>query len=576
MAGSSADGLSYILSEASDNFTLTPGLLGSYPQGLQALAGNDRVIGSSAGELINGNQGNDSLFGGGNADSLRGGKDDDLLNGNLGGDLLFGDLGSDRLEGDSGNDTMYGGKENDILLGQEGNDILLGDLGSDTLIGGEGRDVFALRQTEGADNATTDLIDDFEILSDRIGLPDNLTEADLLLREDSASGGQTPDTLILQGVNGPVLARVRGVFANELRGKFVSTNSLLAGQTLQEPEAVTNTQTTISRTTSFNDRFGYGLVDASAAVARALGEAPFPDVPDIGGQQWGVDLVKAPEAWARGYQGQGTVVAVIDSGVDYNHPELENNIWINNDEIPDNGIDDDGNGYVDDVRGWDFVSDNNDPQDLESHGTHIAGTVAASINRGGTVGIAPEADIMILRVLDDSGVGRVSDGIEAIRYAADNGADVINFSSGGRRFVSAELDAIRYAESRGVVFVSAAGNDSLTTPDFPAANADRVGIAVGSVDGANRFSNFSNQAGPQALDFVVAPGGDGGVEDRGDIYSTVPLFVSGTPYDFFAGTSMSTPHVSGVVALIKQANPNLSVSEIEKIVVETANPNAIV
>lgn len=576
MAGSSADGLSYILSETSDNFTLTPGLLGSYPQGLQALAGNDRVIGSSAGELINGNQGNDSLFGGGNADSLRGGKDDDLLNGNLGEDLLFGDLGSDRLEGDSGNDTMYGGKENDILLGQEGNDILLGDLGSDTLIGGEGRDVFALRQTDGPDDATTDLIDDFEILSDRIGLPDNLREADLFLREDSASGGQTPDTLILQGVNGPILARVRGVFANELRGKFVSTNSLLAGQIPQEPELVTTTQTTISRTASFNDRFGYGLVDASAAVARALGEAPFPDVPNIGGLQWGVDLVKAPEVWARGYQGEGIVVAVIDSGVDYNHPDLENNIWINNDEVPGNGIDDDGNGYVDDVRGWDFVDNNNDPQDLESHGTHIAGTIAASMNGGGTVGIAPLLKVQSLRVLDEDGVGRVSDGIEAIRYAADNGADVINFSSGGRRFVSSELDAIRYAESRGVVFVSAAGNDSLATPDFPAATADRVGIAVGSVDLANRFSNFSNQAGPQALDFVVAPGGDGGVEDAGDIYSTVPLFVSGTPYDFFAGTSMATPHVSGVVALIKQANPNLSVSEIEKIVVETANPNVIV
>lgn len=575
MAGSSADGLSYILEETSDNFTLTAGLLGTYPLGLQALGGNDTIIGSSAAELLNGNQGEDRISGEGNFDTIRGGKDSDSLYGNSGEDLLFGDLGRDFLEGGNDKDTIYGGKDNDVLIGQEGNDILLGDLGSDTLIGGEGRDVFVLREPESPNDSTTeDLIVDFSPFFDRIGLPDNLDEEDLVLRNNTLTVDPTPTTLIQVGTNGAVLARVEGVSPDELRGKFVSTNSVLGGAIPQQ--AVQTTQAAIVRTASFNSVFGYGLVDASTAVARALGEAPFADVPNVGGLQWGVDLVKAPEVWARGYQGQGTVVAVIDSGVDYNHPELQNNIWSNNDEIPNNGIDDDGNGYVDDVRGWDFLENDNDPQDLESHGTHIAGTIASSIGGGGTVGIAPEAEIMILRVLDNAGVGKVSDGIEAIRYAADNGADVINFSSGGRRFVSEELDAIRYAESRGVVFVSAAGNDSVSTPDFPAATADRVGIAVGSVDLANRFSNFSNQAGPLPLDYVVAPGGDGGVEDRGDIYSTVPFFLGGNSYDFFAGTSMATPHVSGVVALIKEANPSLSVSEIERIIIETANPNVIV
>jgi len=575
MAGSSADGLSYILEETSDNFTLTTGFLGTYPLGLQALGGNDTIIGSSAAELLNGNQGDDRISGEGNFDTIRGGKDSDSLYGNSGEDLLFGDLGRDFLEGGNDNDTIYGGKDNDVLIGQEGNDLLLGDLGSDTLIGGEGRDVFVLREPESPNDSTTeDLIIDFNPFFDRIGLPDNLDEGDLVLRDNTPTVGLTPSTLIQVGTNGGVLARVEGVSPAALRGKFVSTNSVLGGAIPQQ--AVQTTQAAILRTASFNSVFGYGLVDASTAVARALGEAPFPDVPNVGGLQWGVDLVKAPEVWARGYQGQGIVVAVIDSGVDYNHPELQNNIWSNNDEIPNNGIDDDGNGYVDDFRGWDFVENDNDPQDLESHGTHIAGTIASSIGGGGTVGIAPEAEIMILRVLDNAGVGKVSDGIEAIRYAADNGADVINFSSGGRRFVSEELDAIRYAESRGVVFVSAAGNDSLSTPDFPAATADRVGIAVGSVDLANRFSNFSNQAGPLPLDYVVAPGGDGGVEDRGDIYSTVPFFLGGNSYDFFAGTSMATPHVTGVVALIKEANPSLSVSEIERIIIETANPNVIV
>ena len=117
--GPSADGLSYLLEDTSDNFTLTAGLLTPYPQGLNALGGNDSVIGSSAAELINGNQGNDRLFGEGGFDTIRGGKDSDTLNGNSGGDLLFGDLGSDRLEGDSDNDTMYGGKDDDVLIGQD-------------------------------------------------------------------------------------------------------------------------------------------------------------------------------------------------------------------------------------------------------------------------------------------------------------------------------------------------------------------------------------------------------------------------------------------------------------------------
>ncbi|NEP06008.1 MAG: S8 family serine peptidase, partial [Okeania sp. SIO4D6] len=215
-----------------------------------------------------------------------------------------------------------------------------------------------------------------------------------------------------------------------------------------------------------------------------------------------------------------------------------------------------------------------DPMDEESHGTHIAGTIAAKRDGVGTTGVAPNAKIMSLRVLNDEGVGKVSDGISAILYAVNNGADVINFSSGGRNLVPSELDAIRYAADRGVVFVSAAGNGSLSSPDYPARLANEYGIAVGSVDRNAQFSSFSNKAGGE-LDYVVAPGGDGFPEDAGDIYGPVAPSITGNLYSFFAGTSMATPHVAGVAALIKQANPSLSAEAIENIIIETANPTTV-
>ncbi|GGA05052.1 S8 family serine peptidase [Okeania sp. KiyG1] len=558
----SSDGFSYLLDNDPNNFIVPVNLLNPYPGGLQALDGNDTVIGSSNPELINGNKGNDNLFGGDGSDTLRGGRDNDLIYANQGNDLIFGEIGSDTIYGEIGNDTMFGGKENDILLGGDGNDLISGDLGKDTLIGGAGNDTFVLREPQSNNIDAADIIDDFDANFDRIKIPENLTENDILLTADSLSG----DTLIQVQTNGLILARVKAISDTEL-----IESRLIFGDTISINEVP---QTASSIQSSFNSTFGYGLVDASAAVASAIGTAPFPDIPDVGGNQWGLDLVKAPEVWNQGFQGEGIVVAVIDSGVDNTHPELTGQMWSNSDEIPNNGIDDDDNGYIDDTWGWDFVNDDNDPMDEESHGTHIAGTIAAKRDGIGTTGVAPNAEIMSLRVLNDEGVGRVSDGISAIRYAVDNGADVINFSSGGRNLVSRELDAIRYAADRGVVFVSAAGNDSLSSPDYPARLADEYGIAVGSVDRNAQFSSFSNKAGSE-LDYVVAPGGNGFPEDAGDIYGPVVPSITGNLYSFFAGTSMATPHVAGVAALIKQANPSLSVEEIENIIIETANSTTV-
>ncbi|WP_293073372.1 S8 family serine peptidase [Okeania sp. SIO3B5] len=560
----SSDGFSYLLDNDPNNFIVPVNLLTPYPEGLQALDGNDTIIGSSNPELINGNKGNDNILGGDGSDTLRGGRDNDLIYANQGSDRILGDLGNDTIYGEIGNDTIFGGKENDLLLGEDGNDLISGDLGKDTLIGGVGNDTFVLREYQNNNIDMADIIDDFDFNFDRIKIPENLTENDILLTADSLSG----DTLIQVQTNGLTLARVKAISDIQLvesRLIFGDTNTISINEA---PQTASSVQPT------FNSTFGYGLVDASAAVASATGAAPFPDVPDIGGNQWGLDLVKAPEVWNQGFQGEGIVVAVIDSGVDNTHPELTGQIWNNSAEIPNNGVDDDDNGYIDDTWGWDFVNDDNDPRDEESHGTHIAGTIAAKRDGAGTTGVAPSAKIMSLRVLDDEGVGKVSDGISAILYAVDNGADVINFSSGGRNLVSSEIDAIRYAADRGVVFVSAAGNGSSSSPDYPARLANEYGIAVGSVDRNAQFSSFSNKAGSE-LDYVVAPGGDGFPEDAGDIYGPVAPSITGNLYSFFAGTSMATPHVAGVAALIKQANPSLSAEAIENIIIDTANSTTV-
>ncbi|MFB2978225.1 S8 family serine peptidase [Microseira sp. BLCC-F43] len=312
----------------------------------------------------------------------------------------------------------------------------------------------------------------------------------------------------------------------------------------------------------YNSLFGYGLVNASAAVAQAIGQNSFADVPNSGGDNWGLDMVNAPEVWNRGYTGEGIVVAVIDSGVDYTHPDLDNNIWVNSDEIPGNGKDDDGNGYIDDIRGWDFVNRDNDPMDIDGHGTHIAGIIAAEKNDFGVTGVAFNAKIMPVRVLNSSG-GTIADIAAGIRYAVDNGADVINLSLGGPFTSPEEAQAIQYAFDKGVVVVTAAGNDGGLQPVYPGRHSTDFGITVGAVDRNNVMPYYSNHAGTRPLDYVVAPGVD--------VRSTFP----GNRYEKGSGTSMAAPYVAGVAALVLSANPNLSPAQVETTLTATANSTGI-
>jgi hypothetical protein len=320
--------------------------------------------------------------------------------------------------------------------------------------------------------------------------------------------------------------------------------------------------TTSVTTKNYNSTKGYGLVNAGAAVSKASGQSTFADVPNLGGNNWGADLVKAPEAWAKGYTGKGVVVAVVDTGVDYNHEDLKNNIWTNTKEIAGNGIDDDGNGYVDDVRGWNFSNNNNNTLDKNGHGTHVSGTIAGQRNNYGVTGIAYDAKIMPVKVLNDSGSGTYNAIANGIYYAVNNGANVINLSLGGNFGSRTLQNALEYANSKGVTVVMAAGNDGRSQPDYPARYANNTGIAVGAVDKNNNLADFSNRSGANQLAYVTAPGVN--------VYSTVP----NNQYAAYNGTSMATPHVAGVVALMLSANRNLTPDQVRQIITETAEANA--
>jgi len=298
---------------------------------------------------------------------------------------------------------------------------------------------------------------------------------------------------------------------------------------------------------------------------------------------WGVKKIGAPAAWDTTH-GAGVVVAVVDTGVDYTHPDLAANIWSNPGETPNNGVDDDGNGYVDDIHGWNFVDDNNDPQDLYGHGTHVAGTIAAvGDNALGVVGVAFESHIMPVRALNRYGDGAIDVMAQAIVYAVDNGADVINASWGGTGQSALIADATAYAHAHGVVFVAAAGNGSTDMSTFfPANDANAIAVAATThLDAAASFSNFGVK-----LDVAAPGGGDAPPPPTEDFpeYSVLSLRASaaqllyplnnlivGNGYLRLAGTSMAAPHVAGTAALILAVHPEFSVEQVRQVLRTTAD-----
>jgi len=281
--------------------------------------------------------------------------------------------------------------------------------------------------------------------------------------------------------------------------------------------------------------------------------------------QMHLSTINAPQAWDITIGNHEVVIAIIDTGVDWDHPDLEANIWHNSDEIPGDGIDNDNNGFIDDIRGWDFVNadlekvyqgedpgpPDNNPKDFHGHGTHVAGIAGATGNNGlGVTGVCWDCTIMPVRAGYKNkyaqGVLQISDIAAALAYAADNGADIINMSFGSSYLSSTERIAIDYAASKGCILIAAAGNKNEGKPHYPSSFHNVLAVAS-TEETSGTKSYFSNYG--LWID-VAAPGSS--------IYST---YVDDT-YQSMSGTSMASPVVAGLAALIKSAHPSWSNQQI--------------
>lgn len=283
--------------------------------------------------------------------------------------------------------------------------------------------------------------------------------------------------------------------------------------------------------------------------------------------------IDAELGWSIRTATDDVVVAVIDSGIDYTHPDLAENMWVNPGEIPGNNIDDDGNGFIDDVHGYDFADKDGDPMDTNSHGTHVAGIIGAvGDNNTGITGVAWNTKLMAIKVFaDESNFAYTSDIVKGILYAADMGARVSN-NSYGAVFTDAVAegifnrpiaDAIGYANEAGMLFVAAAGNDRINADismnvTSPATIDHPNVISVAASTRSDKRASFSNH-GETGAD-IAAPGAD--------ILSTIP----GGGYDSYSGTSMASPFVAGAAALVAAEHPDIKVEELRAVLIESAEP----
>lgn len=272
-----------------------------------------------------------------------------------------------------------------------------------------------------------------------------------------------------------------------------------------------------------------------------------------------LNAIYAPEAWNAGITGDSIVVAVIDSGVDYYHRDLSSQTWRNSDEIAGDGIDNDNNGFIDDTHGWDFSDNDNKPLDENGHGTHVAGIIASARNKFGATGVAYDAEIMAIRVLDKDGDGGFGDLARGIYYAVDNGADVINLSIGGEYNYSVRA-AIAYASSHGVFVSVSTGNGGLDMPLYPARHSAAMDntISVGAHNRSDAHAWFSNYVGASGAVQVDAPGVN--------VFSLLP----NNRYGRYSGTSSAAPFVSGLAALVLSVNEDFSPNLVRHFITEGA------
>ncbi len=282
--------------------------------------------------------------------------------------------------------------------------------------------------------------------------------------------------------------------------------------------------------------------------------------------EWGLPAIKAPEAWNVQQGKSTTIVAIIDSGVDYNHLDLNGNMWRNPGEIAANGVDDDGNGYVDDLYGINTINGSGNPMDDNGHGTHCAGTIGAKTNNGvGISGVSWNVQMIAVKFLGSNGSGSYADAVEALDYVTNlrkRGIRVVasNNSWGSTYYSSAVFDAVKRSTNAGVLTIAAAGNDSSnndSTPHYPSNYADPGVIAVGATNSNGDLASFSNYGATTV--HIAAPGET--------IASTYP----NNRYVYLSGTSMATPHVTGAIALLASHSPNLDWSQLKGILLNNAS-----
>jgi subtilisin family serine protease len=279
-----------------------------------------------------------------------------------------------------------------------------------------------------------------------------------------------------------------------------------------------------------------------------------PDDP-LFGEQWGLAKIEAPAAWDRSTGAESTVIAVLDSGVDAAHPDLAARIWTNPADNSVNGIDEDGNGLVDDVHGWNFVAEDNDVGDNNGHGTQVAGVAAATGNNGvGIAGVCWACRVMPVKVMQDRGVANYSDIAQGVTYAADKGAGVINLSLGGYADSSALRAAVAYAVGKGSVVVGGAGNEDKRTPLYPAAYPGVLAVAGSTqADGKAGFSNYG------AWVDLTAPA------------AAIQTTLSGGGYGPIEGTSVAAPFVAGTAGLLRSRYPGWEGALVRAQLLQTAD-----
>lgn len=285
-----------------------------------------------------------------------------------------------------------------------------------------------------------------------------------------------------------------------------------------------------------------------------------------GEASWGQTKIEAEALWNLGHYGEDVLIGVVDSQVDTSHPQLSSRIAYNQGEIPGNGIDDDRNGHVDDYAGQAFVTGDVPTSRVNPHGTHVAGIIAAEQNRGPMSGVAPRAKVIPSAFISSAGTGGLGDAIMAMQYVASRGARIINASWGGAPCVASLRNAFVEMERAGILVVVAAGNagrDLDRYPEYPASFNLPNQITVAAMGAGDLMTSWSNSG----FGFVslAAPGSR--------ILSTIP----GNAYDYFDGTSMAAPFVSGAAAVLWGAYPHATMSQVRQAIltsvdVSTATP----